>query len=204
MELPRNKITLPTRTGYSLKQMASPWAPPPLAQKHKLVNYFCYVDDILLIYDAQHTDIHTILSNFNSIHPNLQFTKETEHSNKLNYLDIMIHKTPTSVNIGVFRKPTFTDIIIPYTSNHPTHHKYAAIRFLYSRLNSYQLHETECHLEENIIHNILHNSSPIPTWKPKTWFDLPSHNTLTGQKCPPSHTQAQRLPTLKNYLNTQN
>jgi len=67
---------------------------PPLAQKHKLVNYFCYVDDDLLMYDAQHTDIHTILSDFNSIHPNLQFTKETEHNNKLNYLDITIHKTP--------------------------------------------------------------------------------------------------------------
>jgi len=35
---------------------------PLLAQKHKLVNYFHYVDYVLLIYDAQHTDIHTILS----------------------------------------------------------------------------------------------------------------------------------------------
>jgi hypothetical protein len=136
---------------------------PILAHKHKLVNYFCYVDDVLLIYDALHTDIHTILSDFNLFHPNLQFTKETEHDKKLNYLDITIHKTPTSVNIGVFRKPTITDTMIPYTSNHLPQHKYAAIRFLYNRLNSYQLHETEYQWEENIIQNFLHNNSfPLP------------------------------------------
>jgi hypothetical protein len=78
-----------------------------------------------------------------SKNPNLQYTKETEHDNKLNYLDITTHKTPISVNIGVFGKPTFTDSIIPYTSKHPPQHKYAAIRFLYNRLNSYQLHETD-------------------------------------------------------------
>jgi len=49
--------------------------------------------------------------------------------------------------------------IIPYTSNHPTQQKYAAIRFLYNRLNTYQLHNEEYHQEENIIHNILYNNS---------------------------------------------
>ena len=109
---------------------------PSLVHKHKLVNYFRYVDDVLLIYDVLHTDIHTILKYFNLLHPNLQFTTETEHDNKLNYLDLIIHKTPTSMNTGIFRKTTFTDTIIPYTSNHPPQHKYAAIRFLYNRLNS--------------------------------------------------------------------
>jgi hypothetical protein len=103
---------------------------PSLAQKHKLVNYFRYVDYVLLIYDNLHTDIHTIIKDFNSPHPNLQFTTETEQNNRLNYLGLIIHKTPTSVNIGIFRKPTFTDTVIPYTSNHPPQHKYAAIGFL--------------------------------------------------------------------------
>jgi hypothetical protein len=34
---------------------------PRLTHKHKLVNSFRYVDDDLLIYDALHTDIHSIL-----------------------------------------------------------------------------------------------------------------------------------------------
>ena len=32
---------------------------PHPAQKHKPVNYLRYVDDFLLIYDSQHTDIHS-------------------------------------------------------------------------------------------------------------------------------------------------
>jgi hypothetical protein len=66
---------------------------PRLTQKHKLVNYFRYVDDILMIYDSLHTDIQAILHDFNSIHPRLLFTQETEHNNAINYLDITIHKT---------------------------------------------------------------------------------------------------------------
>ena len=98
-------------------------------------------------------------------------------------MDITIRKTPTSVNTGVFRKPTFTDTIIPYSSNHPPQHKYAAIRFLYKRLNSYQLHETEYQREENIIQSILRNNSfPLPPWKPKTQKDQPPYNAPTKQK----------------------
>jgi hypothetical protein len=59
---------------------------PHLSRIHKLVNYFRYVDDILLIFDSQLTDMHTILNDFNSIHPKLQFTDETEQNNKINYI----------------------------------------------------------------------------------------------------------------------
>jgi len=112
---------------------------PCLARKHKLINYFRFVDDILIIYDSRQTNIHAILNDFNSIHPNLQFTKETEQNNTINYLDVTINKKLLKVNISIFRKPTFTDTLIPYTSNHPIQQKYAAIRFLYNRLNSYHL-----------------------------------------------------------------
>ena len=40
---------------------------------------------------------------------------------------------------AIYRKPTFTDTIIPFNSNHPTQHKYAAVRHLYNRLNTYNL-----------------------------------------------------------------
>jgi hypothetical protein len=51
---------------------------PNLTQKHKLVNYFRYVDDILLTYDSLHTDIHTILQD-----SNLQFTQEVEQDSAI-------------------------------------------------------------------------------------------------------------------------
>ena len=129
-----------------------------IAQKLKIVNYFRYVDDILIIFDSQHTDINTITNEFNTLHPKIQFTEETEKHNTINYLDITLHRKHTHVNISIFRKPTYTDTLIPYTSNHPVQHKHAAIRFLYNRLNSYQLLREEYQHEENIIHNILHNN----------------------------------------------
>jgi hypothetical protein len=163
-------------TKQSSSLTASQWVPhlpvsyqkfPPQHTEHThlhlLINYFRYADDVLLIYDSQHSDVHSITRDFNSIHPNLQFTHEPEVNNAISYMDITIHKTPYNIKISIHRKPPFTDTIIPYTSNHPTLYKYAAIRFLYSRLNTYQLHTAEHRNEENIIHN---NSFPTPPKAP--------------------------------------
>jgi hypothetical protein len=87
-------------------------------------------------YTTQTTHIQTILKQFNALHQNLDFTAETETDNKIHYLDITIHRTSKNWNISIYRKPTFTDTIIPYTSNNPTQHKFTAVRFMYNRLNT--------------------------------------------------------------------
>jgi hypothetical protein len=142
-----------------------------LSKKHRIVNYFRYVDDILMIFDPNHSSIQAILDDFNALHQNLQFTAEMEDNNTLNYLDITIHKTSTSWKTAIYRKPTFTDTIIPCTSNHPTQHKYAAVKFLYNRLNTYNLQTDEYQQEEDTIHSILYNNSfliqPQKPRKPK-------------------------------------
>ena len=40
-----------------------------LTQKHKIINYCRYVDDILIIFDLNHSDIQEIINDFNSLHP---------------------------------------------------------------------------------------------------------------------------------------
>jgi len=138
-----------------------------LAEKHKIAGYFRYVDDILLIYDSDHTNIQDIANDFNSLHPNLKFTTETETNNKLNYLDITVHRTHTGWKTSIYRKPNFTDSIIPYSSNHPAQHKYAAIRYLYNRLNTHNLHDNAYRTEENTIHSIMFNNAfSIPPKNP--------------------------------------
>jgi hypothetical protein len=135
----------------------------------EIINYCRYVDDILLIFDSNHTCIQKILDDFNSLHPKLQFTAETEKDHTLNCLDTSIYRTPTNMKIVIYRKPTFTDTIISFTSNHPTHHKYATVRYLYNRLDTYSLQHEEYLHEQNIIHNILNNNSfPINPHKPPT------------------------------------
>ena len=156
---------------------------PQLTHKHKIINYWRYADDILITYDPNHTNIQAILQDFNSMHTSLQFTAETETDNSINYLDISIHKSPTGLKISIFRKPTFTDTIIPYTSNHPTQHKYAAIRFLYHRLNTYNLQKQEHDRELNIIHNILYNNAfPIKNQNSHTHNTQEEHPPKTQQK----------------------
>ena len=160
-----------------------------LTHKHHIVNYCRYVN-IFLIFDCHHTNIQSILDDFNTLHPKIQFTAETEKDHALNYLDITIQRTPTNFRIAIYRKPTFTDSIITYNSNHPTHHKYAAIRFMFNRLNSYKLQHEEYQQELNIIHNILQNSSfpiklhilkpaqPKEPKTPKKWASF----TYTGRE----------------------
>jgi hypothetical protein len=139
-----------------------------LSHKHKIIDYCRYVDDILIIYDTSHTDIHNILQDFNGLHPNLQFTAETETDYKLNYLDITIHRTPSGLKTAIYRKPTFTDSIIPHNSNHPPTHKFAAVKYLYNRLDKYHLQQDEHQLELQTIQTILHNNNfPIYPYKPK-------------------------------------
>ena len=132
-----------------------------LSQKRKIINYFRYVDDILLIFDFNHTHIQAILMDFNTSHLHLKFTAEIGRDNIINYLDTSIQKTPNNLKTSIYRKPTFTDTIIPYTSNHPTQHKYEAVEFLFNRLNAYNLQEQEYKQELSVIQNISHNSFPI-------------------------------------------
>ena len=132
--------------------------------KHNITAYFRYVDDILIMYDSCHTDIKNIQDHFNTLHPNMKFTAEPESNNQINFLDITIRKTPTKWITSIYRKPSFTDSIIPYSLNHPPQNKHTAIRYLYNRLNTYRLQYDEYKEELNTIHDsMLNNGFPFHT-----------------------------------------
>jgi len=138
-----------------------------LSKKHKFINYFRNVYDILIIFDPNHSNIQIIIADFNILHPNIQFTAKMEENKTINYIDKTIHRTPSNWKTAIYRKPTFTDTIIPYTSNHPSQHKHAAVKFLYNRLHTHDLQPDEFLQEENTIQNILYNNSfPIQPHKP--------------------------------------
>jgi hypothetical protein len=104
--------------------------------KHNILDYDRYVDDILIIYNEDHTDVDETLKEFNSIHPNIQYTIEKERNNQLNYLDITIDNTHNTFKFNIYRKPTATDIIIHNDSCHPPEHKNSAVRYLINRMNT--------------------------------------------------------------------
>jgi len=106
----------------------------------------------------------TGLERVNTLHPNMKFTAELESDNQINFLVITIRKTPTKWITSTYRKPSFTDSIIPYSLNHPPQLKHAAKRYLYNRLNTYHLQYDEYKEELDTIHDImLNNGLPVHT-----------------------------------------
>jgi hypothetical protein len=55
------------------------------------------VDDILLVYDRQKTNIEQTLEEFNNMQPTIKFTIEKEQKVKINYLDITIQQKKRKV-----------------------------------------------------------------------------------------------------------
>jgi hypothetical protein len=111
-----------------------------LLQYH-IIGYFRYVDDILIAYKQNLTNIHEVLACFNKLTPTLKFTSEKETANKINFLDISIIRNDNFLSFSIYRKPTTTDTIIPNDSCHSSKHKAAAIRFLTHQCKTYNLND---------------------------------------------------------------
>jgi hypothetical protein len=87
-----------------------------ILQKHNIIDYYRYVDDVLIIYNSECTNIQDTMQDFNNIHPRIQYTMEMQVDRKLNYLDITIEIIDNSFSFNVYRKPTTTDLIISNNS----------------------------------------------------------------------------------------
>jgi len=61
--------------------------------QNKILGYFRYVNDILIVYNDTDTDVDVLLDLFNNTLPTMTFSMEEEINNSINFLDIMIHKS---------------------------------------------------------------------------------------------------------------
>jgi hypothetical protein len=66
---------------------------------HNILGYFRYVDDILIVFNNNITDIHTVFKSFNELSPTIKFTMETELDNQINFLDITIHRDAKKIHL---------------------------------------------------------------------------------------------------------
>ena len=112
-----------------------------------------YVDDTCVIQDQSHKD--EFLNLINSVDNAIQFTVEdAKEDGSIPFLDTFI--TPEqngTFSIGVYRKPTHTDLYLPWDSNHNLSAKYSVIKTLTHRAHTIcstpKLLEKELnHLEE--------------------------------------------------------
>jgi len=99
--------------------------------EHKDILYYRrYVDDLLLIYEQSKVSTDKIYNLINHIDVHLEFKISEEINNTLPYLELSISRSNNSMELEIYRKPTYTDIMIHYTSNHPHNHKLAAFIFI--------------------------------------------------------------------------
>jgi len=93
----------------------------------------------LIIYDGNISDVNIVVQDFNRMRPQLQFTLQLENNTTLIYIDLTISRSDKELEFGIYRISVYTEAIIPFNSCHPLDHIFAALRFLSSRLKTYQL-----------------------------------------------------------------
>nr|VZI10121.1 unnamed protein product [Spirometra erinaceieuropaei] len=99
-----------------------------------LVFYRRYVDDIFCLTDGT-TDTEELVQKFNSAHPSLKFTAETEADNELAFLDVLLHRQEDgSIQRRVFRKKTWTGQYVNFHSFVPLNIKRNLVRGLATRV----------------------------------------------------------------------
>jgi hypothetical protein len=120
--------------------------------KLKIIGYFIYADDMLLIYNEKLTDINLMLQEFNNIKPNLKFM--IEEKNNKNKFPIHNNTEDNNLSYNIYRKPTTIDTMHS-TLCHPVEHKMSAISYLINRLNIHPMEENTKNTEKNAIKYIL-------------------------------------------------
>jgi hypothetical protein len=85
---------------------------------------------IYTIHDQNKTNTEHTFNKFKKLQPSIKFTLEKELHESIYVLGLTIHPKDRNLQFSTHRKPTQTDIIIPYSSCHPYEHKLSGINQL--------------------------------------------------------------------------
>jgi len=135
----------------------------------EIIYYRRYVDDIFILYNQNKTNEQQIFNRINKIDKHLQTKINSEVDDKIQFLDLTMHKKKHNMTINIYRKPTKTDTTINYHSNHPPEQKMAAYRYHINRLNILPIHKEEKEKEwGNIEKMAINNGFPKDSIKKLT------------------------------------
>lgn len=133
----------------------------PQLEQQGLIYWKRFVDDSLAIIHKD-TNIDTMINTLNSYNKNIAFTYEEEKNNTIPFLDILIRRNTSKSNTlqrntfstEVYRKPTYTGLLLKWESFVPKSYKASAISSMAYRAirisSSYQI----MHEEFNFIKRI--------------------------------------------------
>lgn len=128
--------------------------------KRNVLIFKRFADDCFIV--AKTDILDNLLTLFNSVHPSLQFTMETEQNKKLNFLDLEITRIDNNfAKTNWYKKPTFSGRYLNYHSHHPLSQK---IGIVYSitdkciKLSNPEFHSKNLKEAKNILIN---NDYPV-------------------------------------------
>ena len=94
--------------------------------------YKRYVDDTFVIIH-KNAKINNITKILNSFHKDIQFTSVEEQNNELPFLDVLVRRTNKTFVTSVYRKPTYTSLLLKWSSFVPKSYKISAVSSIVHR-----------------------------------------------------------------------
>ena len=113
-----------------------------------------HVDDVFSI--IRKSNLHDFFQHINSLHPKTKFTLETEENSQLPFLDTLIQRNrDNTISVRVYRKPTYTDQYLKFTSHHLARAKTRVITSLFDRTKNIISNLSDKEKEENHLTAVL-------------------------------------------------
>ena len=97
----------------------------------RLFYYKRYVNDIFAVFETKDHAV-SFYNHINKQHRSIMFTMETEKNGKLPFLDVLVCNKPSLVT-SVYRKPTYTGLLINFFSFTSSKYKNDFIKTLLDR-----------------------------------------------------------------------
>ena len=91
----------------------------------------------------------------NNLHQNIKFTMEEESNGELAFLDSLLKRNNGENSVLVYRKPTYTDQYLHYSSHHQTSCRESVVSSLLNKAYSIISNKDDLHKENARIKQVL-------------------------------------------------
>ncbi len=115
-----------------------------------------YVDDTFIIINRNDLELfHKII---NSMNASIKFSREEEQKNQLPFLDVLVQRhRDGKINTSVYCKSSNSDIVLHYSSKHPTSHKRLCVKTLFDCVHLYCSDRITLFQERSYLLNMFRN-----------------------------------------------
>jgi Reverse transcriptase (RNA-dependent DNA polymerase) len=164
--------------------------------------WYRYVDDVVCLWTGSARQLDMFLSEINTLNTSIKFTMEIEANKTLNFLDISIDHKTDKFCFNIFRKPTFTDTVIPADSSHSYSTKCSSFNSMICRLLSIPLSPKNFNQELHTIYSIAQNNgytiSFVDSLLKKMTRSLIHKSLYTPYNTTPENNQYRRILYIPN------